>query len=383
MKTQTIEMNAQAVSHQPTTYSRNVKQTMRPQRTKYAFVLALAVILATASYAGAQELSPLNIGDEKHGAHVLPPPGKALQGQSQPAGQLIFKGGPVMGAVETYAIFWVPPTLQDGTPTSMSARYRSVLSNMLRSYPGHGIDNNNTQYSSNCGDLTYVGGPEEDYYCDPFWRKYTYYVPNSGGWKGSYVDTTPYPASGCNDPYTPGNCITDAQIQTEIESVMQQKGWTGGLDKVFMLFTPQGEGSCFDSGPVYCAYDYYCAYHADINHAGTAIVYANNPYGDPAYCQTPGTPSPNNDAAADTAATAASHELSEAITDPLPLALPAWQTPPPYNQEIGDLCAYQYGTNTWDLQGSTYEANQMWNGSYFELQTEYDNHTASCVQVGP
>ena len=77
---------------------------------------------------------------------------------------------------------------------------------------------------------------------------------------------------------------------------------------------------------------------------------------------------------ADTAATSASHELSEAITDP---EGSAWYTASGY--EIGDLCAYNYGVNTWDSA----KANQMWNGRFYELQQEYDNHTGSCVQVGP
>jgi len=98
------------------------------------------------------------------------------------------------------------------------------------------------------------------------------------------------------------------------------------------------------------------------------------PYGDPKYCQTAGTPSPSGDAAADTAATAASHELTEAITDPL---LNAWFAA--NGQEIGDLCAYKYGTNSWESA----KANQMWNGAFFELQQEFSNLSNSCVQVGP
>ena len=63
-----------------------------------------------------------------------------------------------------------------------------------------------------------------------------------------------------------------------------------------------------------CAYTQYCAYHGVIQHA-------NLPYGESAYCQNAGVPSPNGNADADTAATAASHELTEAITDPM---LNAW-----------------------------------------------------------
>jgi hypothetical protein len=151
------------------------------------------------------------------------------------------------------------------------------------------------------------------------------------------------------------------------------KGWTGGLNKMFLVFTSSGEGSCFDSSSSQCAYTYYCAYHSYIG-GTTPVVYGNEPFGDPNYCQVGGTPSPNNDPQADTAATAASHELTEAVTDP---ELNAWYTS--LGNEIGDLCAYNYGTNSWDSA----KANQMWNGRFYELQMEFDNHNGACVQVGP
>jgi hypothetical protein len=74
--------------------------------------------------------------------------------------------------------------------------------------------------------------------------------------------------------------------------------------------------------------------------------------------------------------------LTEVITDPL---IDAWLTAG--GEEIGDLCAYQYGTVGWD--GG--KANEMWNGSYFLIQTMYSNYSASvgigspvgCVNVGP
>ena len=104
------------------------------------------------------------------------------------------------------------------------------------------------------------------------------------------------------------------------------------------------------------------------------------PFGEPSVCQISGTPSPNGDAAADTVMTATSHEMTEAITDPL---LNAWFTA--QGDEIGDLCNLMYGTNTWDSN----KANQLWNGNFYELQMEYSNHSnlaptsGGCVQVGP
>jgi hypothetical protein len=146
-----------------------------------------------------------------------------------------------------------------------------------------------------------------------------------------------------------------------------------------MVYTALGEGSCFDSSSTSCAYTAYCAYHSAIS-GNVPIIYANEPFGVLTYCQNPGTPSPNNNAEADTAATSSSHEISEANTDP---ELDAWFTS--QGNEIGDLCAYNYGTNTWDLSSKTslFQANQSWNGAFFELQMEFDNHFGGCVQVGP
>ena len=71
----------------------------------------------------------------------------------------------------------------------------------------------------------------------------------------------------------------------------------------------------------------------------------------------------------------ASHEVTEATTDPEGTAW--WQTTT--GEEIGDLCAWIFGSADWD--GGL--ANQQWNGHYYDLQLEYDNHVAGCVKVGP
>ena len=95
-------------------------------------------------------------------------------------------------------------------------------------------------------------------------------------------------------------------------------------------------------------------------------------------------------------ASVTSHELTEAITDPL---LNAWYSAA--GAEIGDRCVelrHQHLGLCVELRhqhwaGGT--ANQSWYefiglfiighppvGS-FELQQEYDNHVGGCVQVGP
>jgi hypothetical protein len=302
----------------------------------------------------------LTLSDIQSNVHILPTPTAVhslLQSAAPPpaSGPLLYhSGGSIMPSAEIYVIFWVPPHLQNGGTTSMPAAYQNIQTRLMSDYPADGIDNNNTQYYQTIGGVTT-------------------YIGNVGGFGGSYVDTSLYPASACTDTVTPGNCITDAQIQAEIKKVMGIKGWTGGLNHIFVLYTSSGEGSCFNASSTSCAYTQYCAYHGYIG-GRTPIIYANMPYGVTTYCQVAGTPSPNGNPAADTAATAASHEVTESITDPL---LNAWFTSSGY--EIGDLCAYNYGTNTWDAG----QANQEWNGHFYELQQEYDNHKSGCVQIGP
>jgi hypothetical protein len=265
------------------------------------------------------------------------------------AGVLTYHNGPVMTKAVAYLIFWLPGTgkLQNGNATSMSAQYQSIQTNMVKDYFGHSLSNNNTQYYQ-------VSGTTKTY------------ISNGGSVGGTTIDTASYPSpSACTDTLTPGNCITDAQIQSEITKVMTAKGWTGGNNHIFLLFTSSGEGSCFDSAD--CAYTEYCAYHGSFTAGGVNVIYSNQPYGSVSHCQKPNTPTPNGNAAADAAATAASHELTEAITDPI--VGTGWYEGA-NGQEIGDLCAYYYGLVGY--KSST--ANEFWNTRYYLLQTEYSNY---------
>jgi len=316
-------------------------------------VVGTTLALVFGGAAGAEQ-SPPQLTVQNGTTHVHIFPTASLRPRVNGTPPLIYHaGGPVMTRGATfYAILWVPAHLQNGAATSMSPGYQNLMKRLLVDYGGHGIANMNTEYYQT------IGGR-------------TTYIQSTGRLGGSYVDTSAYPASGCSDALTPGNCITDAQIQAEITKVKNLNGWTTGFDKMYLLFTSSGEGSCAGFG---CAYTDYCAYHGYYGSASNPTIYANMPYGDPAHCQISGVPSPNNNAAADDTMTAASHEMSEAITDP---ELNAWYDSSGF--ENGDECAYIYGTNTWDAG----KANQSWNGHFYELQEEWSNHDNACEQVGP
>lgn len=335
---------------------------MRKLSNIVALVAIAGLAISSVSWTNTQaqeDPQPLTVGSGDARIHVLPTAGGAhalAPSLLSDTGPLLYNGGPIMPHVTTYAIFWIPPTLQTGATTGVSADYRPLLKQFLTDYPGHGIDNNSTQYYQ-------VGAS-------------TTYIHNVGHFGGAALDTSPYPASQCTDAATPGACLTDDQIRNEIKKIIALKGWPVGLSSMFLLFTASGEGSCLSSSSSVCAYTYFCAYHGHIGTgATTAIIYGNEPYGDPGVCQISGAPSPNGDPAADDAMSIASHEMTEAMTDPL---LNAWYTA--QGNEIGDLCAYNYGSSLgWD--GGN--ANQMWNGHYYLLQEEFDNFAGGCVQVGP
>jgi len=142
---------------------------------------------------------------------------------------------------------------------------------------------------------------------------------------------------------------------------MGAHGWTGGNNKIFFLFTSSGEGSCFNSSS--CAYTQYCGYHSFFSSGGLNVIYGNEPYGNTTHCG--GSPSPNNNPTADSAATVLSHELTESITDPL---LNAWFDAS--GNEIGDLCNFYFGYKGY----KSGTANEFWNNRYYLVQAEYSNY---------
>lgn len=314
--------------------------------------------------------SPLDVSDELgHTAHVFPQKGE--QGPlatSSDTGPLLYHGGPIMQKITLFTIYWLPAKLPNGQSATMASGYQTILNQLAADYVGHDISAITTEYYQTISGATkYVSGlPSE--------------VTSTGSLGGTYVDTDPYPAPVCVMPAFPGNCLDDAQLQAELLKVMKAKGWTAGLDRMYLVFTAKGLGSCMDAAGKSCDTpgSGYCAYHSHTTLNSVPVIYGNMPYAYPAGCS--GTSnSPNNNADADTEATALTHEVSEAITDP---EGNAWGSAK--GNEIGDLCAYNYGTNTYDSG----KANQFWNGHYYEVQREFDNHLyaltlSGCTQVGP
>jgi hypothetical protein len=177
--------------------------------------------------------------------------------------------------------------------------------------------------------------------------------------------------AGNQDPI----CLTDQQLQAEIQNVLTATGWHGSTSAIFFLMTPNGVGSCFDSTNADCTTNTYCAYHSDfVDASGEHVIYANEPYdGTIGGCHgQPGQGSPN-DPDADATINTISHEHMEAISDPFG---DAWYDV--QGNEIADLCAWNFGLPLGTIGGQPY--NQVINGDDYSLQQEYSNDDSGCVQ---
>ena len=213
-------------------------------------------------------------------------------------------------------------------------------------------------------------------------------------------------AGGCLEPATARKsdpaytwCLTDAQIQAELSSVIAARQLPRDLSAAYFVMLGPGVDVCGGPGPESqpsgsnqgnpCADTDFCAYHssfADSSGNPQAPVYAVIPWPNVSGCQSgeaPNAPSGGGaDDPGDDAANVISHEHNEILTDPLGSGWYAdtggW--------EVADLCApTQSGQNTLygpALGGSvgTNAYNQTINGHNYWLQEEFSLGATSCEQ---
>jgi len=264
----------------------------------------------------------------------------------QGLGDLTYHGGSVMRTNQTYTIYWAPSgySYPSGYESLINKYFADVAHDSGGNQNVYGVLN---QYYDGSGHIAY-----------------------NSTFAGTVDDTTAYPPSGCTDGNGTTECLTDAQLQAEIQSVVAAEGWpTNGTAQYFVM-TPPNVGSCFDGTSSECSYSTYCAYHGSFTVGSGEEIYANMPYAHVSGCTT--AESPNGNAADDTI-NVISHEHSEAITDP---NLDAWYDSVGY--EVGDKCAWDFGSPLGGGAGAEY--NEVINGDHYYLQREYDNGSHACLQ---
>ena len=330
-------------------------------------LLALSLLgvlnVSTAGTAFAASGEPITRVRDAHGrfAQILPTPAayERVRGKAGKDGipadsttNMSYHGGPVMRSPVNYLIFWQP------SGTAFATNYTTLNQRYFQDVGGTPFYNVVTQYGDSSG-VT---------------------VPNAASYGGTWVDTNAFPHAGTNaDP------VTDGDLQTAVnDAITANPGWQPpGLGTMYFVytgyFTSDGTPveSCFNSTNCFAANGNtngtYCAYHDFFD---SNKIYASQPYASLGSCYDSQTAYPNNQAY-DVASSAVSHEMLEANTDPL---LNAW-----YDDvsgiagEIGDKCAYNYGT--FEPDGT----NIVLHGLPYQMQREWSNNPfTGCVKrYGP
>jgi hypothetical protein len=244
---------------------------------------------------------------------------------------LQYNGGLVQQAGTTeYAVFWEP------TGSTVSSSYNSLLTRFFNDIGGSSLYGVATQY--------YQGNNQN--------------IVNSSHLGGTWVDTSNYPSSQ----------LSDADIQAEAQRAITANGWATGINTQVFVFLAKGENECQSSGT--CSFSTFCAYHGTFNSNGVTEPYAAMPYAGTnlSACGTQGEPSPNNDQDSDAEISITSHELMETVTDP---NLDAWFDLT--GSEIGDKCAYDYGSPAADGHNITM------GGHLYIVQQEFSNADLGCA----
>jgi hypothetical protein len=277
-----------------------------------------------------------------------------------------YNGGPVMPTNTDYLVFWSPSGLSAYGPGS-TPEYASGIEQYFNDLSRDGGGDQNTDsVSTQYDDLTGAT---------------VHYRVTLGD---VFLDTDTYPTSKCPASSPVTECLTDAQIQKELEKVAAAHHVTLDLSHEFFLLTPPHVESCLnsDATDAYggCSagepqFSLYCAYHQNTT-VSPMLIYADVPYvtGN-TQCEDGNHPNGPSDGALEVL----SHEHNESITDPVPND--AWTNGAGFLQgyEIADQCAFRMGTALGRApNGAKY--NQVIDGHFYWYQEEWSNIGHTCLQ---
>lgn len=222
-----------------------------------------------------------------HPIRIVPlHPGKVKAAAPQVPPKLTYRNGPLLTSVQVFTVFWGADwnnAPQSDVPPKINEFFDFILSSQLLDQLGE------------------------------------YSVSNQKIGRGSLIGTITLAAPA------PGKTVDDSAIQAFI----QQQISAGSLpsstaNSLYFVFLPPGV-TVTQGGSASCKV--FCGYHDAINNN---IFYAVMPYPGCAGCL-------GGSAAFDALTSTTSHELCEAITDPIPGQ--GWYDD--NNGEIGDICAWQ------------------------------------------
>jgi hypothetical protein len=317
----------------------------------------LAALALTASAAAARPAFEPRVG---FALGLLPLHG-AQEIATSPNIPVLYHGGSVMRNVTIHTIFWAPAGYgYDGSPGAGAPGYVPLIQQFF-SDVAHDSGSTGNVFSllNQYGDQSGVG---------------SYQIHYDGAVDS--VDTHPYPAATnqCSSPSGVATCITDLQVQREVDRVIGAGGPTArGLTNIYFVLLPPDVDECVTVGT--CGTTAFAGYHSAFSLGRGLTVYSAIPDPQIEFTPPPGS-DPEGNAEAESTIDTVSHETIEAITDPVGTG---WMDP--NGLETADKCENgpQDGTPLgYASDGSPY--NQLIDGHPYLIQDVWSNPRSGCVQ---
>ena len=302
-------------------------------------------------------------------------PIKTLPGEEGQAVPVIYRAGTVMtGGVTVHTIFWAPTGFSfQGSPGGGVPTYKGLIEQFYTdTAKASGVENKCSSPTEPCNLFTTLTQYGEGTLGEsPSPGEYSIAYEKS---VDSITDTEPYPESECVSPANAKACITDEQVQEQVNHIIEEEGGEAGLHNLWFVFLPPNVDECIEPGA--CGTNAFAGYHSITNTGSEVAVYAVaiDPIIELGAVASGADPEGNPDA--EITADVAGHETIESMTDPEGTG---WVDPNGY--EVADKCEFgpQHGTPLgFATNGSPY--NQVINGHKYLLQEMWSNDDGGCVQ---
>jgi hypothetical protein len=350
---------------------------------RWAMVAALACLAcgALSSSALASTGKPMFRPRIGNGLGLAPPLGNHVQEPSESgvvATPVTYHGGSVMnGTVHVHTIFWAPPGFHfEPTPPGASASYVGMIEKYLTDQ-ATGYAGATGCSASDCNGLSVLpqfGQGTTPASTQPGATAISYNTANP---QDVIMDTDPYPSGQCVSPQDEKACISDQQLQDEVDHVITTVGGNRGLHNLWEVILPPDVDECIFPGA--CGTTAFGGYHSLSNEGHGVAIYAL--IIDPVI-ETPNVFEPGHDPQgfpdAERTVDVVAHETLEAMTDPTGVG---WMDPNGY--EIGDKCEFDpaIGTPLGTAGPDNAPYNQVINGDKWQTQEMWSNADSfECTQ---
>ena len=278
---------------------------------------------------------------------------------TSPSIPVLYHGGSVMRNVTIHTVFWAPAGYRyNSSPGGGALGYVALIQQFFADAAHDSGSTANVfslldQYGDHSGDGSYQ----------------IHYEAATD----SVADTHPYPAAQCPSPAGVATCVTDLQVQREVDRLVGAAGPASrGLTNIYFVLLPPDVDECITIGT--CGTTAFAGYHSAFSLGHGLTVYAAIPDPQIEFIPPPGSDPEGNPEAEETIDTVA-HETIEAITDPVGTG---WMDP--NGEETADKCENpEEGTPLgFASDGSPY--NQLIDGHPYLVQDVWSNPRKGCVQ---